>query len=114
MTALAVGVLLSIFAAAFLSHLAADYHTHRTRQRAIQALWNARAGLEHYRATGQLPPVDRDTREREVPLEGAGERCRVHLDPADGDIRFEGVSGGIHRSLILVGGDPERLVVATQ
>lgn len=114
MTALAVGVLLSIFAAAFLSHLVVDYHAHQVRQRAIQAVWNARAGLEHYRATGKLPPVDAETREREIPLEGEGERCRVHLDPEDGDIRFEGISGEIHKSLILVGGDPERLVVDTQ
>lgn len=109
-TALAVATILFLFAAAFLTQLQGDHHAARVRQRATQARWNARSGLERYRATGVLPHPDPATGLRSLDL-GPRERCLVRLDGASGDICFEGVSGGsVRRTLRLVGGDPARLV----
>lgn len=109
-TALAVGALLSILAGAFLVLLVNDYQAASLRQQAIQAEWNARAGLEHYLASNELPPRDKETGERQIVVK-PGNVCRCLRDSSTGDIRFEGVSGQARRTLVLVGGDPEKVVL---
>ena len=112
-TALAISTILVIFAAALLSFLANDYHASRTRQRAVQAEWNARSGLEHYLATGKLPKEDPKSKLREIVLseKNKDESCQVRHNPETGDIEFVGVSHGTMRVILLVGGDPNRLVL---
>lgn len=111
-TALSVGTILCIFAAAFLVFVVNDHHAARMRQQAIQAQWNARAGLEHYLAEGHLPPVDASGQRRvEVVPNSDREYCLVHLEARTGNLRFEGVSGLAHRSLVLLAGNPDRVVL---
>lgn len=71
-------------------------------QRAIQALWNARAGREHYLATGRITP--------ELALDVADPRqvCRTRVG-ADGTLTFEGLSHGVSRQLLCLQGDPSRV-----
>jgi type II secretory pathway pseudopilin PulG len=52
---LTVGVILSILAVSLLGLYYGDYHSQRLQQQAIQAYWNARAGVEHYLDARQLP-----------------------------------------------------------
>lgn len=112
MTALMVGALLAVFAAAFLALMVNDYAADRVRQRAVQAEWDARAGIERYEASGQLPPRSRRTHRREIQVVPGSSRdvCVVHLDSRTGDLRFEGISRGVCRSILLLGGNPEREV----
>lgn len=111
-TVLSVGAILAIFAGAFLVSMLNNYQAARVRQQAIQAEWNARAGLEHYRVEG-LPAVNPETGERILYIKPGSQQnyCRVHLEATTGDVRFEGVSGRVHRSITLLGGVPDRMVL---
>ena len=79
-------------------HNQARTHEHQ----ALQARWNARAGREHYLATGQLPD---DL--RLAPRDSA-QRCRATRE-ADGTLVFEGQSGKARCLLLCLKGDPARL-----
>lgn len=89
-----------ILAGLAISWLALHSNENRARERglqAIQAYWNARAGLERY------------CQERRLPADGVysfdkGNRCVVSRE--QGDLLFQGVSGGQSRTLRLGQGDP--------
>ena len=111
-TSLMVGALLFILAGAFLNFLVTDYHANRTRQQALQAHWNARAGLEHYLHRRELPARQSDTGKRRVYLKSSDalNYWEVKHDAKTGDLRFIGVSGQVTRTLKLLGGRPDRRV----
>ena len=94
--ALSVGAILSILAVSLLSLYYGDYHSQRVQQFAIQAYWNARAGLERYGETRQLP---------EKRLYDFGPNGLDHQD-----LIFEGRSGSVTRSFRLISGDPAQKV----
>lgn len=111
-TSLMVGALLFILAGAFLNFLVTDYHANRTRQQALQAHWNARAGLEHYLHTREFPPREPTSGRRRVYLKPPSQvnYWEVQHDSKTGDLRFIGVSGKVTRTLKLLGGRPDRRV----
>ena len=99
--ALSVGAILSILAVSLLSLYYGDYHSQRVQQFAIQAYWNARAGLERYAETRQLP-------EKRLYDFGSNGVCQVSVDHQD--LIFEGRSGSVTRTFRLISGDPAQKV----
>lgn len=99
--ALSVGVILSILAISLLGLYYGDYHSQRVQQFAIQAYWNARAGVEHYAESRQLP-------EKRLYDFAANGVCQVKVDHQD--LVFEGHSGSVTRTIRLISGDPAQRV----
>ena len=101
-----VGAILVIMMAAMTSLLMVDYDAARNRQHCLQAYWNARSGLERYQTTGQLPASDNPSGKSSLTITG-DERCTASIS-AQGDVRFDGVSGHQHRSIVLPQGQVDR------
>ncbi len=110
---MALGLVLFLLGWAFLVHLEVDFQAHRQRQWAVQAEWNARAAMEFFLATRELPPrdpssgrriyyMDQDSAvESQTELENKSMSfCLV--DRIDNGWRFEGVHRGVRRSLYLL------------
>lgn len=102
MTALGVAGVLAVLAVVCLSLVGGRNRAQIHARQAMQATWNARAGREHYLATGQLPA------ELALDPQDAGQRCRLTRD-ADGTLLFEGRCGTVSRRLWCKGGDPARV-----
>jgi hypothetical protein len=108
-TALTIAAVLFVLASAFLIHLREDFHAHRQRQWGVQAEWNARSSLETYRYTRTLPVRDPETSQRIFHCnDSKSEICVV--TQTDRGLRFEGVSHGVHRSLLLLGDGTGRVL----
>jgi len=102
MTALGAAAILAGLAVICLS-VTSWHNSAQTHEReALQATWNARAGREHYLATGQL------TADLGVDSRDPTQRCRATRQQ-DGTLVFEGISGKTRRQLICAGGDPARV-----
>lgn len=109
LNAMFVGLILGALGIALLGQLAHHYRLHRQRQFGIQAAWNSRAGIEHFLATGQLPPVDPTTGLRTIFLNGPGDRSRCCDVRRQGDdLIFRGVAQAESRAIVLVGSDPNQ------
>lgn len=97
---LSVGVLLVILSISLFSFYSGEVYSEMQQQRAIQAYWNARAGLEHF------------CQERRVPASGfyalAKGRCTVRSEGKD--LVFEGEADGQKRRIRLLERDPARRV----
>lgn len=109
-TALVIATVFFVLASAFFVHMKEDFAAHRQRQWAVQAEWNARAGIEYYYLRRALPEPEPKTglRVYNIDEESSLNRCIVHQDPRG--LRFEGVCRGVSRSLILVEGGRGRLL----
>lgn len=109
-TALVIATVFFILATAFFIHLLEDFAAHRQRQWAVQAEWNARAAVEDYYLHRALPQPDRQTGDRVYRLDPDSTLniCVVHQDPRG--LKFEGISHGVSRILILVEGGQGRLL----
>ena len=114
---MSVGVILAILAVSLISLYYGDFHSQRMQQQAIQAYWNARAGVERYCDARQLPdqgpPSPRDGGGGGWGNEGlydfgASGQCQVSQDKQD--LLFEGRSGAMKRHIRLLAGDPARKV----
>lgn len=99
-TAIMVGVLLAVLAGCVLAFTLPRYRAIRTQQHQLQAVWNARAGFEHYLAGRLLGESG------QIPL-SPGNRCDWRWE--QGDLLLEGASGEVRCRLTLPGGDPERM-----
>jgi hypothetical protein len=97
---LSVGVLLVILSLSLFSFYSSEVYSEMQQQRAIQAYWNARAGLEHF------------CQERRVPAGGVYKltsgSCLVRSEGKD--LVFEGEVGGQKRRIRLLERDPARRV----
>ena len=98
---LSVGVLLIILSLSLFSFYSSEVFSQGQQQKALQAYWNARAGLEHF------------CQERRVPQSGTYDfrdrgRCEVRSDGKD--LVFEGQSGSQKRRIRLLERDPARRV----
>jgi hypothetical protein len=102
MTALGVAGVLAVLAVVCLSLVAWRNRAQAHERQSLQATFNARAGREHYLATGQLPP------ELALDPQDAGQRCRLTRE-SNGTLLFEGRSGTVSRRLWCKGGDPSRV-----
>ena len=78
-----------------------DYHAQRMQQQAVQAYWNARAGVEHYCDARQLP-------DKGLYDFGLAGQCQVTQD--NQDLVFVGKSGAMSRPIRLLAGDPAQRV----
>lgn len=109
LNALLVGLVLGALGLALLVQLAHHYRLHRQRQFGVQAGWNARAGVEHFLARGQLPPLDPVTGLHTWFLNAPGDRSRCcDVRRQSFDLVFRGVCQGETRTIVLVGGDPNQ------
>ncbi|MEW6280516.1 MAG: hypothetical protein AB1758_17970 [Candidatus Eremiobacterota bacterium] len=108
-TALMVAALLAVLVGGVLLLFLPDYYAHRRQQQAIQALWNARAGMERWLALGTLPEPDLATGQRvwSVRPGSSTERCVVFWRGRD--LCFEGSSGTVRRRLVLLNRHPDRV-----
>lgn len=97
---LSVGVLLVILSISLFSFYSSEVYSEMQQQRAIQAYWNARAGLEHF------------CQDRRVPAAGAYKlasgQCVVRSEGKD--LIFEGEANGQKRRIRLIERDPARRV----
>lgn len=98
---LSVGVLLIILSLSLFSFYSSEVYSQGQQQKAVQAYWNARAGLEHF------------CQERRVPAGGVYDfrergRCEVRSDGKD--LVFEGSFGSQKRCIRLLDRDPARRV----
>lgn len=98
---LSVGVLLIILSLSLFSFYSSEVYSQGQQQKALQAYWNARAGLEHF------------CQDRRVPAGGFYDfhergRCEVRSDGKD--LVFEGESGSQKRCIRLLERDPARRV----
>lgn len=98
---LSVGVLLVILSVSLFSLYSTEVYAEMQQQRAIQAYWNARAGLEHF------------CQERQLPTSGVYDfqpqgRCLVHSEGED--LIFEGESGAQKRRIRLLRRNPARRI----
>ena len=98
---LSVGVILSILAVSLIGLYFGDFHSQRMQQQAIQAYWNARAGVEHYCDARQLP-------DKGLYDFGRSGQCQVSQDKQD--LLFEGRSGAMTRHIRLLNADPAQRV----
>ena len=107
MTTLAVGALLLLLASIALTLYWSERWSYRAQRRGVQALWNAQSGLENYLHTGQVPAPDSSSPSGHGMLTlASGETCAIWEE--QGDLIFEGDSGGVRRRLVLVQKDPRR------
>lgn len=97
---LSVGVILIILAVSLMAFYSSDAYAQGQQQQAVQAYWNARSGLERYLDSRQVPPQPYDF--------GPQGRCSVTRKGAD--VVLEGTSGGQHRTIVLLNGDPGRRI----
>lgn len=98
---LSVGVLLIVLSISLFSFYSSEVYSQGQQQKAIQAYWNARAGLEHFCLERRVPASGvYDFRERG--------RCEVRSDGKD--LVFEGVAAGQKRRIRLLERDPARRV----
>lgn len=98
---LSVGVLLIILSLSLFSFYSSEVYSQGQQQKALQAYWNARAGLEHFCQDRRVPASGvYDFRERG--------RCEVRSDGKD--LIFEGQSGAQKRRIRLLERDPARRV----
>ena len=98
---LSVGVLLIILSLSLFSFYSSEVFSQGQQQKALQAYWNARAGLEHF------------CQERRVPQGGIydfRERGRCEVRSEGKDLVFEGQSGSQKRRIRLLERDPARRV----
>ncbi len=98
---LSVGVLLIILSLSLFSFYSSEVYSQSQQQKALQAYWNVRAGLEHF------------CQERRVPASGFYDfrergRCEVRTDGKD--LVFEGFFGSQKRCIRLLERDPARRV----
>ena len=98
---LAVGAILSILAISLLGLYFGDYHAQRTQQQAIQACWNARAGVERYCDSRQIP-------DKGLYDFGSTGQCLVTQEKQD--LVFEGRAGTMSRHIRLISGEPAQRV----
>lgn len=98
---LSVGTLLIVLAVSLLTMYSSDAHSQSQLQQGVQAYWNARAGVERYTDSRQVPASS-------VYDFGASGRCSVLKNGPD--LLFEGHYGKQHRRILLVAGDPARKV----
>lgn len=103
MTAVGVASLLVTLGVLCLSLVAARSRAQSHEQRALQATWNARAGLEHFLQQGAVPEGN-----LALDPEDPQQSCSVIRSP-NGDLVFVGLSHGVRRQLTCLGGDPARL-----
>ncbi len=96
---LSVGVLLIILSLSLFSFYSSEVYSQGQQQKALQAYWNARTGLEHFCESRRLPANGvYDFRERG--------RCKVRREGKD--VVFEGQSGSQKRCIRLLERDPAR------
>jgi len=100
-SALGVAAVLAVLCVVGLSLAAWKSRASARERHVVQATWNSRSGLEHYLHTGELA-------ERSLDPHDATQRCKASRQ-ANGNLVFEGSSGSVCRTLVLVGGDPSRL-----
>ncbi|ODT58560.1 hypothetical protein ABS71_18855 [bacterium SCN 62-11] len=96
---LSVGVLLVVLSISLFSFYSSEVYSQGQQQKAVQAYWNARAGLEHF------------CQERQVPSSGFydfRERGRCDVRSQGKDLVFEGLSGSQKRRIRLIERDPAR------
>lgn len=98
---LSVCTLLIVLAVSLLTLYSSDAYSHGQQQQAIQAYWNARAGVERYTDSRQLPPS-------KLYDFGPSGRCSVMKNGED--FLFEGQCGGQTRQIVLRDGDPARKI----
>jgi hypothetical protein len=113
-TALVISTVLFILGSAFLVHLQEDFSAHRQRQYAVQAEWNARAGIEYFKFQRTLPKADPKTGLRTYLLDEGSTMNRCHVYQEKEGLRFEGVCRGISRNLILLNGGGGRILRALE
>ncbi len=97
---LAVGVVLILLAVSLFTLYSSDVHSQSQQHQAIQAYWLARAGVERYSDTRQLPSSDYHF--------APHGRCSVTRRGAD--VVFEGHVGKQRRRIVLRQGDPARRI----
>lgn len=97
---LSVGVLLVILSISLFSFYSSEVYSEIQQQRAVQAYWNARAGLEHFCQDRRLPTAG-------VYKLAAG-LCSVRSEGKD--LVFEGEANGQKRRIRLIERDPARRV----
>lgn len=98
---LSVGVLLIILSLSLFSFYSTEVYSQGQQQKAVQAYWNARSGLEHFCA------------ERRVPSNGFydfHERGQCSVRSEGKDLVFEGQFGSQKRRIRLLERDPARRV----
>lgn len=98
---LSVGVLLIILSLSLFSFYSTEVYSQGQQQKAVQAYWNARAGLEHF------------CLERRVPSNGLydfHERGQCSVRSEGKDLVFEGQFGSQKRRILLLERDPSRRV----
>lgn len=98
---LSVGVLLIILSVSLLTLYSSDAYSQGQQQQALQAYWNARAGLEHFCDQRQLPASGI------YDFSGQG-RCLVTAQGKD--LVFEGQYGKQKRRIRLLERDPAQRV----
>ena len=98
---LSVGVLLIILSVSLLTLYSSDAYSQGQQQQALQAYWNARAGLEHFCDQRQLPSGG------SYDFQDRG-RCTVQAEGKD--LVFEGSYGKQKRRIRLLERDPARRV----
>ena len=99
--ALSVGVLLVILSLSLFSFYSTEVYSQGQQQKALQAYWNARAGLEHFCQDRHVPGSG-------VYELGASGRCVVRSEGKD--LVFQGESGAQKRRIRLLERDPARRV----
>lgn len=97
---LAVGSVLVILAVSLFSLYSSDVHSQSQQHQAIQAYWLARAGVERYIDTRQLPNGDYNF----------APQGRCSVTRRGSDIVFEGQVGKQRRRIVLRQGDPARRI----
>ena len=98
---LSVGVLLILLSVSLLTLYSSDSYSQGQQQQALQAYWNARAGLEHFCDQRQLPSGG------SYDFQDRG-RCTVKAEGKD--LVFEGQSGKQKRRIRLLERDPARKI----
>lgn len=98
---LSVGVLLIVLSVSLLTLYSSDAYSQGQQQQALQAYWNARAGVEHFCDQRQLPEGST------YDFAGRG-RCVVSVEGKD--LVFEGQYGKQKRRIRLLERDPSKKV----
>jgi len=98
---LSVGTVLILLAVSLSSLYSSDVYSQAQQHQAIQAYWLARAGVERYTDSRQVPPSG---------LYDFSPHGRCSVTQQGRDLIFEGQSGKQRRRILLLQGDPARKV----
>lgn len=96
---LSIGTILILLAVSLLSLYSSGVQAQAQQQNGLQAYWSARAGVERYTDSRQLPGTG---------IYDFGKQGRCSVTRQGEDLVFEGQFAGQRRRILLEAGDPAR------